>query len=523
MNANKVIKSSLIVMLILLFGRLLGFGREMFLSFYFGASAKTDIYLLAIMIPTILFDIIGPAVATTFIPLFFEAKQQSREKAYMFSNSVISIVLALGLAVTIVGVYFTPYIIKVVAPEYRGEQFVLAVKMMRLAFPLTIFLGVVSILVALLQSLNRHSQASLIGIPFNIILIAGTIISAYYLDIEGLAITYVLAVLSQVFFLMPFLYKENFRFKFCIDLKDEMIKKLVKMSIPVILLMSVTQITMLVERSIASSLEEGSISALYYAYRLNFIFIGVFSLSLIYVMYPVLSSLVVKNQLNDFYEQFLKVLSVMALFIIPITVTIVIWREEIITLAFQRGAFDSKDTMMTAECLFFYIIGLLGLSWKEIINRAFYSLGNTKTPMYFGVVSAVFQIALYLVLSKIMGLVGLALASTLASYLVVTLLILRLMRYSNGRLNLLQLTKDLGKYFIATLLMGYVLFTMYKFFSNSILFESRLALFTTILLTFLISFVLYLLCLYFFKVSSIGYMYEIVKQKIKVQIKQHRN
>ncbi|MGX1902558.1 murein biosynthesis integral membrane protein MurJ [Thermolongibacillus altinsuensis] len=516
MNANKVIKSSLMVMLILLISRLLGFGREMFLSFYFGASAKTDIYLLAIMIPTILFDIIGPAAATTFIPLFFEAKQQSKDKAYMFSNSVISLVFALGLAVTVVGVFFTPYIVKAVAPEYKGEQFILAVKMMRLAFPLTIFSGVVSILAALLQSLNRHSQASLIGIPFNIILILGTAICAHYLDIEGLVITYVLAVMSQVFFLMLFLYKEDFRIKICIDLRDEMIKKLAKISIPVILLMSVTQISMLVERSIASSLEEGSISALYYAYRLNFIFIGVFSLSLIYVMYPVLANLVAKNQLNDFYEQFSKVLSVMALFIIPVTVTVVIWREEIITLAFQRGAFDSKDTMMTAECLFFYIIGLLGLSWKEVINRAFFSLGNTKTPMYFGVVSAVFQIVLYLVLSKVMGFAGLALASTLATYLVVTLLILRLIRYSDGKLHLLQLAKDMGKYFIAALLMGYVLMAIYNFASNSILFESRLALFITILLTSLLSFVLYLICLYFFKVSSISYMYKIVKQKIKV-------
>jgi putative peptidoglycan lipid II flippase len=512
-----IFKSSIIVIIIGFLSRILGFAREVLLGNYFGASADTDIYLFSIMIPTIIFDVVGAAIAATFIPMYLEAKSKSVEEAHNYTNAIIVLILIFAGITMILGVVFSPLLVKLFAPEFTGAKLLEAIRMMRLAFPLTIFLGVVYVFSAFLQAHRIFIPPASIGIPYNIILISGTIFSFYYWGITGLVMSHILAILTQSLFLMVFVLKQGLKFKFKIKLQKETVKKIINLSLPVIIGLGVAQINILVDRSIASTLQEGSISSLYYANRVNFLFLGVFALSLISIMYPVLSDLVVKKNYEKFNEHLIKILSIIAMFTIPITVIISFWNKELIGILFQRGAFDEKDTFMTAQSLLFYVIGLTALAWKEVISKAFYSLGNTKTPMYNAIIAVIINILLSVILSRYMNYAGLALATSISSLVSVFLLFFKYsVHYSNVD-NFRLLFISVSKYIITSGVLGAILFIVLRCiidFGN----PNKLSMTIIMLGLMIVGFIVYILILYILKVEEVKSFFILIKGKFSSRI-----
>lgn len=510
---NILLKSSLLVIIIGFASRILGFGREVLLGNFFGASTETDLYLFSIMIPTIIFDVVGAAIAATFVPMYLDAKYKNDKDAQEYTNVIFTFIFIFAVVITIIGTAFSPFLVKVFAPEYTGEKLANAIVMMRLAFPLTIFLGMVYVFSAFLQALKVYIPPASIGIIYNIVLICGTIISYYYWGIVGLVVSHVLAIASQVFFLFIFAIKQGFKFEARLQLRSEVIKKMYHLSLPVIVGLGVIQINTLVDRSIASRLQEGSISSLYYANRVNFLFLGIFALSLITIMYPVLSELAVKRNFKKFNEHLIRILSIVAMFTIPITVIASIWNNEIIGVLFQRGAFNKEDTIMTAQSLSFYVIGLTTLAWREVISKAFYSLGNTKIPMYNSIITVILNIFLSIVLTKFMDFAGLALATSISSFLAVFLLFYHYLKRYGEKKYIKQLSLSIFKYLFASGFLGFILVIglrcYYQLSDNS----GNLSLVIVMITLLIAGFITYILILYIFKVEEVKSFLVLVKRK----------
>ena len=229
------------------------------------------------------------------------------------------------------------------------------------------------IVMAFLQVKENFTIPGLMSVPNNIIVIITILISAKvnpYLLPWGAAI----AIASQVLFQLPFAIKKGFRYRPNVNLKDEHLKKMLWLIGPVLIGVAVNQVSVVVDRSIASTLVEGSISALNYANRLNQFVMGMFIVSISSVIYPMLSKLSTENNKEKFNQSIVTACNTIILLVIPITIGAIILAEPIVKLLFQRGEFDARATQMTGIALQFFSIGLIGFGLRDILGKVFYSL-----------------------------------------------------------------------------------------------------------------------------------------------------
>ena len=206
-----------------------------------------------------------------------------------------------------------------------------------------------------------------------------------------------IGISSQVIFQLPFAYKEGYRLKPHIDLKDSHLKKMLVLTGPVLVGVAVNQVNIMVDKNLASLLPEGSISALNFADRLNNFILALFITSIVAVVYPMLSKLSHEDNKEKFSEYVVKSSNSIILLVIPISIGAIVLSKPIVKLLFERGAFDASATLMTASALSMYSIGLVAYGLRDIINKVFYSLQDTKTPMINGAIAMGLNIVLNLI------------------------------------------------------------------------------------------------------------------------------
>ena len=231
---------------------------------------------------------------------------------------------------------------------------------------------------------------------------------------------------------IPFSKRNGFKYKFIFDLKDETIIKLGMLVIPVILGMSVQQLNSLVDKMLASGLAEGSISALNFANRLNGFVYGVFTHNTAVVLYPILSKFAVEDRLDALKEAIIKTTNVVLLIVIPITVGSIVLREPIVRVLFEWGQFDERAVQMTASALLYYSIVMVAFGLRDLYNRIFYSIQDTKTPMLNGIYAVIINIVLNLILVRFMANNGLALATSISGIITTLFIINKLRKQIKG-------------------------------------------------------------------------------------------
>lgn len=409
-------KTTIYIIVFTIISKLTGFGRDIALAYNYGASMEADAYLMAVVIPTTFLSIISAALATSYIPVLLELYQSKDEDAaFSFINNMINIVLALCLFITLLGILSSPVMVRLMAPSFSDEKYRLSVQILKIMFPMVIFSGITSILLGSLQAFNRFAAPALIGVPYNIIIIFTLVFFTKSFGIIGLAKATVIASISQVIIQLPSLCIMGFRYRFLINIKDQSVKKIGVLILPTILGLSVQQINVFVDKVLASGLAEGSISALNYAYKLDLFVLGVFTLAVATVIFPTLSGLAISEETEKLKNLINKALIVVSMILIPASVGLAVLRNPIVKLLFQRGVFDERAAEMTASGLLFYTVGLIGFGMMDILNRAFYALQDTKTPMLYGIFSVIINVLLNLILVRVLGLGGLALATSISA------------------------------------------------------------------------------------------------------------
>lgn len=454
---SKVAKAAVGLMAATLIAKILGFGRELALASAYGASGTSDAFLVAMNIPAVIFSAIGTSLGTAFIPLYCELDAKRGKKASLkFTNNVFNIVILICLIISVFGVMFTEPIVKLFAVGFKGETLAQAVYFTRVLILGMAFLGMSYIMMAFLQVKENFVIPGLMSVPYNMLIILSIFLSVM-INPNLLPWGTLFGLSLQFIFQYPFARKKGFRYKPYINLKDEYLKKMIWLIAPVLIGVAVTQVNTIVDRTIASTLVEGSISALNYATKLNQFVMGMFIVSISSVIYPMLSKLSTENNIKKFKESIVTAINVVILIIIPISAGAIILATPIVRLLFERGEFDARATSMTAIALTFYSIGMLGFGLRDILGKIFYSLKDTKTPMINGIIAMFLNIVLNLAFVKFtnMQLAGLAFATSISSLVTIALLSVSL-RKKIGAFGGKKIVSVLIKALISAFIMAFV-------------------------------------------------------------------
>lgn len=501
-------KISVILVLLTILTKITGFAREIVLSYFYGASGTSDAYLISLTIPSTIFAFIGTGIATGFIPTYSKIVVENDLKyANKFTNNFINFIL-IGCTIIILTVFFfTMPIVKIFASGFEGEVLDLAVLFTRISILSIYFSGLIFVFNSYLQIKNNFIIPVIAGIPLNIFTTFSILLSAKS-NLVFISIGSTLAVFVQFLFIVPFVINKGYKYSFILNRNDKYLRQMISLSIPVIIGVSVNQINVLVDRTIASQISIGGISSLNYANRLNLFVQGIFVLSIVSVMYPMISKMVAENNMIGFKKTLSEAINLINLLVLPTMVGAMIFAEPVVKLLFGRGAFDLQAISMTSNALFFYSIGMIGFALREVLSRAFYSLQDAKTPMINAAIAMLMNITLNIILSKFLGIGGLALATSISAIFCTLLLFVNLKK-KISRFGLKKIIISFIKILCSSLIMGIVSKIAYNFLLSNI--NPNLSLIFAVG----VGIVIYFITIYFMNIEDVNVILKTTKRKLK--------
>lgn len=501
-------KNIILIMIITIITKVFGFLREIALTYFYGASAISDVYLIAETIPRSIFALVGTGLATTFIPIYNKIqKEKGEEEGHRFSSNVMNSVLILTAVIIFIVLFFTPQVVNLFASGFEGETMALAITFTRISIIGILFSGLIYILNAYLQLRDSFVIPALISLPMNLV-----IILSFYLgnkiDDKILAYGLVASVLIQLLFILPSVVKNRFRYHLVIDWKDLYLKEMLYLALPIIIGTSVNQLNVLVDKNIASNVTVGGISALNYANRLNVFIQGLFVTPIITVIYPNISRKVIHSDYSGLKKVINESIVYISLLVIPATVGAMVLAEPIIELLFLRGKFDATAASLTSQALFYYALGMFAFAMREIFSRIFYSYKDTKTPTINAIIGVALNIVLNLILSRYLGIGGLALATSISA-MVTTFLLVYQLRKKVTHFGLRETGVKIAKITGASLFMGIVAFGLFRFLTETS--SSNLSL----VLSVGVSALIYTGLILLLRIDEVGRMTEFIRTKLK--------
>ena len=428
--SSRLARSAGLISIATLASRLLGVVREMVMAFYFGASAsmQMDAYNVAFRIPNLLRDLFAEgAMTAAFVPTFTRTlTAQGRDAAWRLGNLVINALLLITGVLAVLGMVFAADLTRLVAASEFSNvpgKLELTANLTRVMLPFLTAVAVAVAMMGMLNSLHRFFIPALSPAMFNV----ATIICAVALvpvmprfglpPIMAIAIGTLLGGLGQIALQWPVLRREGFRYRPTLDFMNPELRQVLRMMVPGTLGVAAVNINVLVNTILATSQEQGAISWLGYAFRLMYLPIGLFGVSIATAALPDVSRHAAADDLAAMRRTVSSALRMMLMLNVPAMVGLIVLADPIVALIYQRGEFTAADTRATAAALMCYAPGLLGYSAVKIASPTFYSLRDSRTPVTVSVASVATNLVLNLILLHYLGFVGLALGTAIAAML----------------------------------------------------------------------------------------------------------
>lgn len=386
-----------------LLSRLLGFVRDLLFARLFGSSALADTFFVAFRIPNLLRSFVAEgALTSAFVPVFARELAKSEHDARETLRSTTSLLLLLTLFLSLIGNIYSEELVALFAPGFgRGSaQTLLCSELLQIMMFYIMFVSLVAMLNGALNSVGIFGVAALAQVVMNGAMIAGVVFASFFSDAEGLrliAYSVLLGGLLQVAVQIPALRRSGLMVPPSVRILSGATLSILKLMLPAILGAAVYQLGMYINTVLASLLQPGSVSWLFYADRISQLPIGVFSVALSSVLLPMLSQAAARDDQQGFSSPLLASLRYTSFLIIPCSVALCFYASSLISLLFERGAFDSYSTEMTALALQAACLGLWAFSCHSLLIRAFLSRHDTRTPMLIGLISLICTVCLAII------------------------------------------------------------------------------------------------------------------------------
>ncbi|MDV2080888.1 murein biosynthesis integral membrane protein MurJ [Marinobacter xestospongiae] len=421
--APGLLRSSGLVGMMTMLSRVLGLVRDMVIARYFGAGTGADAFFVAFKIPNFLRRLFAEgAFSQAFVPVL-SSYRETRDitEVRRLVNAVSGTLGLVLLGVTLVAVIGAPALTAVFAPGFLDEpvKFSLASDMLRITFPYLLLISLTAFAGAILNSYDRFAIPAFTPVLLNLAMICAAVFLSPVMETPVLALAWgvFIAGALQLFFQLPFLMRLGLLPRPRVDYRHEGVRRVLKLMAPALFGVSVSQINLLLDTVLASLLQTGSVSWLYYSDRLSELPLGVFGIAIATVILPSLS----RKHAAASADQFAATLdwAVRAVLLIgaPAALALALLAEPLIATLFHYGEVTDRDVMMAGASLRAYAAGLMAFMLIKVLAPGFFARQDTRTPVRIGVIAMVANMVFNLALIMPLAHVGLALATALSAWL----------------------------------------------------------------------------------------------------------
>lgn len=405
--------------------RVFGLVRDMVIAYFFGAGAGADVFFLAFRIPNLFRRLFAEgAFSQSFVPVLSEYKEKRSKAETRDLIAKVSGTLGVNLVlITLLGVVGAEVVISVFAAGFvynnQVEKLALATDMLRLTFPYLLLISMTAFSGAILNTFGRFAAPAITPVLLNISLILSAVFLREHLEVPVMALAWgvLIAGVAQLTFQLPFLASEHVLPRPKVDFKDEGVRKIFALMLPALFGVSVGQINLLLDTVLASFLETGSISWLYYSDRLLELPLALFGITIATVILPSLSREHANDSTAEFSETLNWAMRLVFVFGLPATLGLIVLSESLMTTLFYQGEITKRDVSMASLSLMAYAAGLLGHMLVKVLAPGYFSRQDTKTPVKYGIVALVSNMVLNLLLVWQFKHMGLALATSLSAFI----------------------------------------------------------------------------------------------------------
>lgn len=412
---KKIFRGTLIIIIVSVLAKLSAFLSETVNAYYLGTTYQSDAYYMVSSIVQMLCPMLTIGIWKVFLPIYKDRiTHGDREGASRLTDQTISFFALVSIAAAILLAVFAGPFVSVVAPGYQGETRRLCIELLRISAPAYVFIIVSGVYASMLQCHNKFFGSQIREVASHIPGILAAIFLYRRFGIRVMAVAMVAGAVLRLLIELPFV-DWGYRFRPSLHFGGEEFRLMLRRLPSAFLSAGVHQINTLIDRAMASMFPEGSVSGMNYGHRLTNVFSGLLSTAISTAMFPQMVELIARQKREELNKLLTKILNIFMLLMIPVTVACMLFSRDLVVAVFERGAFQDESVSLTAGVFGFYSLGLLFVACATVVSNVFYGFGDTRTPMLIGVTHMVINVVLNLVLSRLMGVNGLALATSLAA------------------------------------------------------------------------------------------------------------
>ena len=450
-------QTTLMLMFITIISKIFGFLREAVMASYIGASDLKSIYTTANTLPVVIANFVAVGIISGFIPIYNKAKnEEGEEAAEEFTSNVFNILMVFALVAVVFGMIFARPFSKLLSPDLDGAYLDLATNYTRIMMFAVFAYLYSAVFRGYLNLKGNFFDPAITGIIMNIVIIAFTILTGvtdnpYYLIIGAL-----LGNTLQYILFPRATRKLGYRHRRVLDFKNKYVRNLILISIPIIISSAAGEISIIVDNSMASAFfGKAAISKLFYSKTMLTMITGVITISITTALFPKIAELGQLGKIDQMKERISSSVVSTMLLIIPASIGMAVLSEPIIGVVFERNAFTRNDTIIVAALLTAYAPNNIFQSIVDVVDRGFYAVGDSKTPVIVVLIQQFLNVIFNLIMIKFFGIEGLAYATVLSTA-VGTVLMLFQFRKKFGSFNFKSSLISLVKISLATVVMALV-------------------------------------------------------------------
>ena len=503
---HKLIKNTLIVLACSLLAKVLAYVWEAILAAYLGANDTSDALYMTMSVFNVLYPILDIGIWKVFMPAYQSKRSDGRqEEADKLANGTITFFLLLSVALVGFLIVFAGPLISLFAPGFAPEKQQLTVQFLRISAPAYFLMAAASILGAILQCHDKFLGSQIREIGTHLSKIVYVFLCFRFFGVYAAVTAIIIGSIFRTLIQLPF-FNWGWRWRPSFNFKDRDIKQMLRGLPSVAVTAAILHINSLVDRIFASGAVKGAVSCLNYGNRLMTVFSGMISTAISTATYPTMIDHIAQKRVSKLTELVVKTVHAMVFFIVPLTLFCALFSREIVTVAFQRGAFDETASALTAAVFVGYSLGMLFTALETVLSNVFYAYGDTKTSLYISMITIALNVVLDFLFYRWFDVPGLAIATSTAATLGLMLRLVFLRRYLKlpYRRILLELVKILFSAALPVLGAWYC-FTRLLSLSD----------FVTLLLSFLTAAAAYLLLAALFRSEAMRDFVRLVKKKLR--------
>jgi putative peptidoglycan lipid II flippase len=414
LTRTRIARSAALVLALTGISQVLGFVRDAVIAAVFGTSASVDAYLVAQGLMNLVLALIAGAMAKAVVPPVARAVEEGApERSYRGVRVGLTVSTVVLTVVSVIAYVGAADVVAVLAPGFPADTAAQAVEMTRVVLLATVFVAATNVLAAVAQAHGRFFWGAIQGVPFNLTMIAFALMLGPHIGVRALAIAFVIGSVLRFLAQLPPIRAVGLKLRPSLALRDETFREIVRLVPPLLVGSALVNVNNLVDRAVGSGEAPGTIAALNYGWRLVDLAESLLVAAVVTALYPAFSALAAGRRSRMAVVVASSLGTLLAL-LTPVVVVLALAPDAAVVVIFGRGNFDAEGVRMTSLAVGAFAISIVAVASRELVARAFYSLGDSRTPVLVAVLGMCINVVGDLTLGRRYGVIGLAISTSLS-------------------------------------------------------------------------------------------------------------